>query len=164
MQHRQQEHYPWREDCGICAETALRSTPRRRRLPHTGVLAIDIASVGVGGPSVLVGATQQPGWTYAEPVKARSAECLRAPLLRMISSARARGTISVVHADREGGFGALENELLALGIRLSVTQGSDPQANGLAEQEVGQLSRMARGVLATYPATVQESLWPFAMV
>ena len=78
-------------------------------------------------------------------------------------SARARGIITDVHADREGCFGALENKLLALGIRLSVTQGSYPQVNGLAEQAVGGLSRMARGVLATYRTAVQASLWPFAM-
>ena len=82
----------------------------------------------------------------------------------MVAEARSRGSVSTVHADREKGFGALEGDLLALGIRLSVTQGSDPQANGLAEQTVGQLSRMARGVLATYPGDVQACLWQDAMV
>ena len=31
------------------------------------------------------------------------------------------------------GVGALESELLASGVQLSVTQGIDPQSNGLAE-------------------------------
>ena len=164
VQHRQQGHYPLRNDCSARNQAALRSSPHRRRLPHTGVLAIDIAPISTNGPSVLVGATQQPGWTYAEPIRGRSAECLRAPLLRILAQAMERGNVSAVRADREKGFGALEDELLALGIQLSVTQGSDPQANGLAEQAVGQLARMARGVLATYPDATQASLWQSAMV
>ena len=63
----------------------------------------------------------------------QSAERVRAPLLRMLACATKRGNKSAVHAHREMGVGALESELLASGVQLSVTQGIDPQSNGLAE-------------------------------
>ena len=67
--HQQQGHYPWRDDCTVCAESALRSSKHARRLPHAATLAVDIVSMGASGPHVLVGATQQPGWVYAEPLQ-----------------------------------------------------------------------------------------------
>ena len=163
--HQQEGHYPWRGDCAVCCEAALRNAPHLRRLPHAGVLAVDLAALGNSGPRVLVGATQRPGWTYAEPVRGKSADQLRAPLLRMVQDAMQRGTVTTLHADREAGIESLETELLALGVRLSLTQGRDPQANGLAEQAVGALSRMARAALAHLTSPdVKVALWPFAMV
>ena len=162
--HRQQGHYPWRGDCAVCCESSLRSTQHRRRPPHAGVLAVDIAALGGAGPYVLVGATQQPGWVYAEPTHGKAAWQLREPLLRMVAAARARGHVATVHADNDAGLVALEPSLLALGVTLTTTQGRDPQANGLAEQAVGQLSRMARAVLAEYSAGTAAALWQCAMV
>ena len=105
---------------------------------------MDIVSLGSAGPHVLVGATQQPGWAYAEPLQSRAAGHLHAPVLRMVADARSRGEVTAVHTDREAGLLALEGTLLGVGVKLSTTQGRDPQANGLAEQMAGQLCRMAR--------------------
>ena len=163
-EHRQQGHYPWDEECATCNEAAMRSRQHARRLPHTGTLAVDIASLSQDGPHVLVGATQTPGYTYAEQLTGKSAEVLAAPLLRMLAAARRRGNIHKVHADRERGLLALEASLLAVGCELSCTQGHDPQANGLAEAAVGRLSRMARAVTHEYPAEVAGALWGHAMV
>ena len=96
-EHRQHGHYPWRPDCGSCCAAAMRSQQHRRRLPHAGALAVDVAAVEKGGPYVLVGATQVPGWVYAEPLRSKAARDLRAPLLRMLASARTRGAITRVH-------------------------------------------------------------------
>ena len=41
--HRQHGDYPWREDCAVCNAVAPRSAQHRRRLPHAGVLAVDVA-------------------------------------------------------------------------------------------------------------------------
>ena len=163
-EHRQQGHYPWSAECGICNEAALRSDPHHRRMPHPGVLAVDIASLTVSGPHVLVGATQMPGFTYAEAVRSRAAVDLRAPLLRMILEARSRGTVGTVRSGREDGLFALEGDLLSVGARLSSTQGNDPQANGIAEQAVGQLSRTSRAILGHYPEAVAAALWQHAMI
>ena len=162
--HRQYGHYPWRSDCTVCADAALRQAPHHRQLPHAGVLAVDITSLGSAGPHVLVGATQQPGWAYAEPLRSRAAEDLRAPLLRMLADARRRGEVATVHSDKEAGVLALEEDLLRVGAKLSYTQGRDPQANGLAEQTVGQLCRMARAALASYDDAVAAALWQSGMV
>ena len=163
-QHRQSGHYPWSSACSICVESSLRSEQHRRRMPHAGVLAVDLVSLDATGPIMLVGATQQPGWTYAEPVRSRAAESLREPLLRMVLEAKRRGDVLTIHSDREAGLEALEGMLLAQGVSLTTTQGRDPQANGLAEQAVGQLCRMARAVLAHYGGDVARSLWQYAMV
>ena len=162
--HRQAGHYPWSGECSVCVECALRSKQHRRRMPHAGVLAADLVSLSSAGPHMLVGATQQPGWTYAEPVRSRAAACLRDPLLRMLLDAKRRGEVHTIHSDREAGLEALEGMLLAQGVKLSTTQGRDPQANGLAEQAVGQLCRMARAVLADYKPDVARALWQPAMV
>ena len=145
--HRQHGHYPWRADCEVCCGAALRSAQHRRQLPHAGVLAVDLASLGMSGPHVLVGATQLPGWQYAEPVRSKSAADLRAPLLHMVQDAKTRGVVSAVHADKETGLRAPETDLLGVGVALWGAKGGDPQANGLAEATVGQLARMAREVL-----------------
>ena len=163
-QHRQVGHYPWQAECSVCNEAGMRSEQHRRRLPHAGVLAVDILSMGTAGPHMLVGATQLPGWVYAEPVRGKSAADLRAPVLRMLLSARGRGDVHTVHADKEGGIAALEPHLLGVGVRMSTTQGHDPQGNGLAEQAVGQLSRMARAVLAEYGAATAARLWQPAVL
>ena len=89
---------------------------------------------------------------------------MRAPLLRMVLAARSRGEIVVVHSDKEAGVEALEPDLLKLGVTLRTTQGRDPQANGLAEQAVGQLARMARAAVAPYSKKVAADLWQEAMV
>ena len=68
-QHRQQGHYPFRSDCSTCNEAALRSSPHQRRLPHTGIFATDDAPISTCGPAILAGATQQPSWTYGEPIR-----------------------------------------------------------------------------------------------
>ena len=163
--HQQEGHYPWRSDCSVCCDAAMRSTQHRRRLPHAGVLAIDLAALGTGGPRVLVGVTQLPGWTYAEPVRGKAAADLREPVLRMVAEAKQRGAITKLRADREGGIEALEADLLALGVRLSLTQGRDPQANGTAEQAVGRLSQMAHAASAHISdQIVAAALWPSAMV
>ena len=163
-EHRQQGHYPWNGECTTCNEVAMRSKQHRRRLPHTGTLSVDVAALSQGGPYVLVGATQAPGYTYAERLPGRSAKCLVGPLLRMLAAARRRGEVHTIHADREGGLQAVEQQLLGVGCKLSCTQGYDPQANGLAEATVGILSRMARAVLYEYPASVAGKLWAHAMV
>ena len=163
-EHRQSGHYPWRDDCGTCAAAALRSAQHRRRPPHQGVLAVDLASVSPQGPHVMVGATQSPGYTYAQPLRSRAARDLRDPLFKIILAARQRGEVAVVHTDQEPGMLALEGELLGLGVRLSTTQGGDPQANGCAENAVGRLSRMARAVLHGYDEGVARQLWQQAMV
>ena len=106
--HHQAGHYPWRDDCAVCNDAALRHAKHQRRIPHAGVLAVDLAMLGPAGPHVLVGATQLPGWTYAEPVKGKSADSMHAPLLRMIQNAKQRGEVTTVQADREAGIGALE--------------------------------------------------------
>ena len=50
-------------------------------------------------------------------------------------------------------------------MHLSLTQGEDPQANGLAEQAVGRLCRMARSATAHLSCPeAKASLWPSAMV
>ena len=162
--HRQVGHYPWRNDCGVCAEAALRSTPHYRRTPHCGVLAVDIVSLSQQGPHVLVRATQAPGRTYAQPLRSRAANDLRSPVLKMILDARERGEVTAVHADREAGLAALEGELLKMSVRLTVTQGQDPQANGTAENAVGRLCRMARAVLHHYDDGVARKLWQAAIV
>ena len=162
--HRQQGHYPWSRECGTCTEAAMRSAQHRRMMPHAGVLAVDLVSLSVSGPHVLVGATQQPGWAYAEPVRSRAASCMREPLLRMVIEAKRRGVVTSVHSDREAGLEALEGVLLAQGVSLATTQGRDPQANGLAEHTVGQLCRMARAVLAHYDQGVARHLWQHAMI
>ena len=162
--HQQQGHYPWSTECATCNEAALRHAQHRRQLPHAGVLAVDLVSLTTSGPHVLVGATQQPGWAYAEPVRTRSAAGLRDPLLRMVLAAKTRGVVLSVHSDRESGLEALEGALLGLGVSLSTTQGRDPQANGMAEQAAGQLSRMSRAALAHYSPAVARQLWPYAMV
>ena len=59
--HQQEGHYPWRSECAFCSDAAIRHDQHRRRLPHAGVLAVDLAALGTTGPRVLVGATQMPG-------------------------------------------------------------------------------------------------------
>ena len=162
--HRQHGHYPWRDDCRVCVEAAVRSEPHRRQMLHAGVLAVDIAALSGTGPYVLVGATQAPGYTYAEPARSRAANDLRAPLLRMVLAARERGEVRAVHVDREHGAAALESDLLGIGVALRTTQGRDPQPNGMAEQAVGQLGRMARAVLGHYPPEPARGLWQHAML
>ena len=85
--HQQIGHYPWRSDCALCCDAALRHAPHKRRLPHAGVLSVDLAALGTSGPRVLVGATQLPGWAYAEPVRGKASSDLRIPLLRMVREA-----------------------------------------------------------------------------
>ena len=148
----------------MCCASSLRSAQHRRRPPHQGVLAVDVAALSGAEPHVLVGATQQPGWTYAEPTQGKAAWQLRDPLLRMVAAARARGHVTTVHADREAGVGALEPALLALGVTLTTTQGRHPQASGLAEQAVGQFARMARSVHATYGPDTAAALWQSSMM
>ena len=65
-EHRQRGHYPWNEECSTCNEAAMRCRQHRRQLPHAGTLAVDIVALSQSGPYVLVGATQAPGYTYAE--------------------------------------------------------------------------------------------------
>ena len=76
-------------------------------------------------PHVLVGATQLPGRTYAQPVRGKSADNLPAPLLILIQAARQRGDVTTVRADKEAGIGAIEQGLLGFGVRLSLAQGAD---------------------------------------
>ena len=83
---------------------------------------------------------------------------------RQVAAARTRGHIAVVHADQEAGIGALEPSLLQLGVTLTTTQGRGPQANGLAEQAVGQLAGMARAALAVYSPATAVALWQSAML
>ena len=78
-EHRQTGHYPWKADCGVCNDAALRSAQHRRQLPHAGRLAVDLVGLTRSGPHVLVGVTQVPGHTCAEAVKSRAAADLRAP-------------------------------------------------------------------------------------
>ena len=163
--HQQEGHYPWRSDCSVCCDAALRNARHHRRLPHSGVLAIDLVALGTSGPRVLVGTTQLPGWTYAGQARGKAAADLRGPVLRMVNEAKLRGAVTSLHADREAGAEALEAGLLALGVRLSLTQGGGPQANGTAEQAVGRLSRMARAALSHLSdERVAAALWPSAMV
>ena len=82
----------------------------------------------------------------------------------MVAEARSRGEVTIVHSDQEPGLLAIEGKLLAVGLRLSTTQGHDPQSNGLAEQTAGQLCRMARAALAHYSVTVAAAPWQHAMV
>ena len=124
--HRQIGHFPWRDDCGVCAEAALRSAAHMRCMPHVGVLALDIAMLSASGPFVLVGSTQAPGRTYAEPLRGRAARDLRTPLLRMLAAARENGQVSAVHSDGELGLLALEPDLLGVGAALRTTQGRGP--------------------------------------
>ena len=42
-ERRQRGHYPWRGDCGARNEAAMRTAKHARRLPHVGVLAMDVA-------------------------------------------------------------------------------------------------------------------------
>ena len=69
-----------------------------------------------------------------------------------------------MRSDQEPGLLALEETLRTAGLKLSTTQGYDPQPNGLAEQTVGKLCRMARAALAHYEDSVATSLWQYAMV
>ena len=88
VEHRQRGHYLWRSDCSVCTASALPSSPHFRRLPHDGVLAVDIASLSAHGPYVPVGAAQAPGHTYAQPLRSRAASDIRDPLLRMVAEAK----------------------------------------------------------------------------
>ena len=162
--HRQQGHYPWSDECAVCAEASLRSRQHRRREPDSSTLSVDLASLGTGGPYVLVGCVQVPGQAYVEQIRSKSAQDLRGPLLRMILSAKERGDVRHVRADQELGLMALEEALLSAGCKLSLTQGRDPQSNGAAENLVGRLCGMARAVLGHYKDVVKEALWPSAMV
>ena len=78
--HRQYGHYPWRDDCAVCADAALRQAPHRRQLPHAGVLAVDIASLSGAGPHVLVGLaprSSRAGRTLSRFGVARQSTCTR---------------------------------------------------------------------------------------
>lgn len=163
--HRQRGHHPFKAECDSCVQGALRSSQHRRRpQPHKGVLAIDLAVFSREGPYVLVSATQAPGKAFAEPVKSRSANDLRTALLRILARARRFDVVDRVHCDRELGVSALEPDLLSLGCELSLTQGADPAANGIAENLVGRLCNLARAVLSHYDDAVRRTLWPRAMV
>ena len=85
-------------------------------------------------------------------------------MLRMVLAARERGEVRAVHADRELGLAALEADLLGVGVALRTTQGRGPQSNGMAEQAVGQLGRMARAALGHYQQDTARALWQHALV
>ena len=57
----------------MCCESSLRNAQHRRRPPNQGVLAVDVVALTGAGPHVIVGATQLPGWTYAEPTQGKAA-------------------------------------------------------------------------------------------
>ena len=116
---------------------------------------MDIAPLGGACPHVLVGASQQHSWAYVEPLQSHAAEHLQVPMLRMVADARSRGEVTTVHTNQEPGLLALEETLLTAG--LSTTQGYDPQFNGLADQTVGQLCKMARATLAHHEHFVATS-------
>ena len=67
--HRQTGHYPWDAACEVCVEAHQRSRQHRRQQPDDATLAVDLVALGVGGPSVLVGAVQVPGQVYVEHVR-----------------------------------------------------------------------------------------------
>ena len=69
----------------------LSAHEHRRRMPHSGVLAVDVASLSARGPHVLVGATHCLCHTYAQPLKSRAKGELERALLGMLVHARRRG-------------------------------------------------------------------------
>ena len=113
---------------------------------------------------MLVGATQRPGHTYAQMLSNRSAAGVETALAQMPLEARQRGEVHTAHSDKEAGLQAAEGALLNVGARMHTTQGYDPQSNGVAENAIGRLSRMARAVLHEYSPPATRVLWPHAMV
>ena len=75
-------------------------------------------------------------------------------MLRIMADARMRGDVVAVRAGRESGVVDVEEALLSLVVRLTLTQGRDPLANGLAEHAVGLICRMARAALDSFAREV----------
>ena len=90
---------------------------------------------------MLVGGTQVPEQSFAEPVKSKSTNDIQDALLRMVLAARRKGVVNRVHCERELGILAIESALLKIGCAVSTTQGHDPQANGVAENLIGRVGR-----------------------
>ena len=163
--HRQVGHFPFDPRCRICVESSVRSKMHKRKLiPRIDCLHVDIASMSMGGPYVMIGVRQFPSSVFVEQIDSKKISSIRVALLRMISIAKETGDVGVIFSDRESSICAVEQDILLTGARLETTQGGDPASNGVAEQMVQKLCDMSRSVLASYPVHVRKQLWSSAMI
>ena len=122
--HRCDGHYPCRSGCDACRRAALRTKQHNRQLPKPGVLAVDIAPLSRSGTYMPAGAPQSPGRTYAQKQRSKAVEGARDAMLLMLTDARMRGEVLAVRADRGAGIVEVEDVLLGIGARLTLTQGA----------------------------------------
>lgn len=159
-------HYPAGKGCFECQTAGMRVRARNRRTspPEIGCLSVDI--IFCDKQKVLVGVHKStPRFVLAVPLLTKTKEAIENGLLQLITDAEHMygvDHIKRVHSDKEAGLQACRTKLAKIGIKVTSTEGSSPQSNGLAEREGGELSRISRASLKT--ANADDSLWEYAMV
>lgn len=172
LEHANDAHRHFDSRCKVCCESAMRhNAHKRKRTVRVGSVAIDLVSLGHGFDSCIIGVTKTDDGIrriICYKVESKERAQLEAGIAKIILQAEQYWSIPIVkrvHCDRESGVAACNDFLAARAVRLTLTQGADPQANGEAENAVGEVCRGARASLNHLPdRSVRRRLWAHAVV
>lgn len=172
LDHANDAHRTHDGNCRICCEAAMRHKQhRRKRCVRVGSIAIDLVPLGHGFDTCLIGVAKSDKGTkriMCIKIESKDKNHIEAAISRIVLQAGQFWMLSVIqriHCDKESGVAACDDFLSTRAIRLTMTQGADPQANGEAESAVGEVCRGARKSLLHLPdRAVRRGLWSYAVV
>lgn len=144
---------------------------RRKRCVRVGSIAIDLASLSHGFGPCLVGVAKSDKDSKRAmclKVESKGKNHIEAAISRIALQAEQFWVLPVIrriHCDKESGVAACDDFLATRAIRLTATQGADPQVNGEADSAVGEVCRGAgKSPLHSPDRAVRRRLWPCAVI